>query len=199
MANNNNDFVYVTTPIATLNYPHLVKQDTKFDPKWCVTLQFDPKNNPDHKKFLSELKTLNETSANELLSTITKGKSAYRIKDLIKADEDSEGNPTGTYSIKCSTKHKPQLFDSKGAIIPDEVGMNIWSGSKGRVALTLKKSIATNQKTVGLTIYFNKVQITEIIKGTGGSSDGDSASGFSPVEGGFTIDTTGTQADGGDY
>lgn len=199
MANNTNDFIYVTTPIATLNYPYLVKQDTKFDPKWCVTLQFDPKNNPEHKKFLAELKKLNEDSAKELLNTITKGKSAYRTKDIIKADEDSEGNPTGTYSVKVSTKHKPQLYDSKGAVIPDEVGAGIWGGSKGRVAMALKKSIAANQKTVGLTLYFNKVQVTEIVRGTGGSTDSENPSGFSTIEGGFTVDTAGTQVDGGDY
>lgn len=191
----NTDMIYMTTPIGTLQYPWLVKQDTKFDPKWCVTLQLDPKNNPDHKEFLAKLKKANEDVGKELIDAITKGKSAYRIKELIKADEDADGNPTGTYSIKCSTKQKPQLYDAKGAAIPDEVGATIWGGSKGRIALSLKKSTATTQKTCGLAIYFTKVQVTEVVKGTGSTSD----SGFGEIEGGFTVDTTPTQADGGDF
>lgn len=195
----NNQYTYVTSPIGTFLFPYLVKQDTKFDPKWSVTLQLSPKDNPDHKKFLAEVKALNETVGKELLDGITKGKSAYRIKDLIKVDEDADGNITGTYSIKFSTKTKPAVYDAAGKQIPDEIAGTIFGGSKGRVAISFKRSTNTSQKTVGLVAYFTKVQVTEIVKGNAGGDGASGDSGFGAVEGGFVVDTTGTQVDGGDF
>jgi len=185
------------TPIVEFLYPYLVKQDTKFDPKWCLTLRFDPKNNPAHKDFLSKLSAANKSTGEELLKGITKGKNAYRVKDILRAEEDADGNPTGMYLLKVSTKTKPVLKDASGNPVSDHVGSSVSNGTKGRVRLALKKSTATNQKTVGLTAYFDRVQIVELVEYSGGS-DND---GFGKVDGGFTVAQPGDVVDttGGDF
>jgi len=183
------------TPIAELRYAYLVKQDTKFDPKWSVTLVFDPKNNPDHKKFLKALSDANKAIGEELLKGITKGKNAFRIKDIVRAEEDSDGNTTGKYLLKVTTKIKPLLKDSQGAVVSDAVGSKIGNGSTGRVALSLKKSVVSTQKTVGLTAYFTKAQIVELVEYSGGSGGDD----FGAVDGGFVSTVDGAGSTEGDF
>jgi hypothetical protein len=172
------------TPIADMFFIYLGHADTKFgDPKYGFTLVLDSKV-PEHLQYLEALNKLNDTVGQELLKGITKGRNAFRVKDVCKAEEDDDGNLTGRYFLKCVSKQKRPVLDSKGQIIPDDLLRKIGSGSKGRAILSIKKSIASQHKTVGITMYLDKVQIVSVVEYTGGNG----GSGFDTVDGGFTAD-----------
>jgi len=176
------------TPIAEMKHLYLFRQDTKFDPKYGTNFIFDPKKNKEHASYLKALKELNDKVGEELLKGIQKGRNAFKIKDIVTPEEDAEGNPTGRYILKVTTKEKPTVKDALGNIIPDSVGQKIGNGSMGRAILSLKKSVVTTRKTVGITFYLSKVQVTEVKEYTSTGSD------FSPVEGGFTTDADSKEA-----
>lgn len=178
------------TPIADMIFVHLVNPDIykgpdgkAADPKYGFTLVFDTKD-PEHAKYLQSLNDLNDSVGQELMKTITKGRNAYRVKDICKAEEDDDGNPTGRYFLKCFSKQRRSVVDAKGQAIPDDIQKKVGSGSKGRAILSLKKSIASQHKTVGLTVYLDKVQVVSVVEYTGGNG----GSGFDTVDGGFTAD-----------
>lgn len=185
------------TPAAPANFIHLVTPDIyvdkvsgkSADPKYSVTIVFDSKD-PVHNKYIEGLKALNEETAAELLLKITKGRNAYRTKDLLKPEEDDEGNLTGRYNLKVNTKMKPKVQDSAGNLMADSVVKRAYSGTELRVIMGLKKSVATTQKTVGLTAYLSEVQIVKLVEGisTGGS--------FGAVEGGYVAPVEDSVGDG---
>ena len=184
MADKKSDYVndpkLQKTPIATMQYIYLARPDVKFDPKYGVTLVLDEKI-PEHAAYLANLNTLNDNIGQELLKGITKGRNAFKVKNICKPEEDDDGNPTGRWFLKATTKNKPTVVDANGVTIPDTVVGRAFGGTKGRLLLSIKKSIATQHKTVGVTLYLSKVQITEIVEGmSAGSNDFDS------VPGGFT-------------
>ena len=183
------------TPIADMIFIYLSNPDTKFgDPKYGFTLVLDSKV-PEHAAFLDGLNNLNDTVGQELLKGITKGRNAFRIKDVCKAEEDDDGNPTGKYFLKCVSKQQRPVLDSKGQVIPADILRKIGSGSKGRALLSIKKSIASQHKTVGITMYLDKVQVVSVVEFTGGSSNG-----FDAVDGGFTADVhPAIDGDGGNF
>lgn len=174
-----------TTPFASLMYNYMFKQDTKFDPKYSVDLVFDPKDK-EHLKFMKALKALNTEVGQELLKGITKGKQQYSVKDIFKAQEDSEGNPTGKFILKACTKEKPVVKDAAGNLIPDSVGLKIGNGSTGRAIVSYRASVVTSRKTVGLTVYLSKAQVTEVV-------EYEANDGLSPVKGGFVADAKDTE------
>lgn len=183
------------TPIADMIFIYLSNPDTKFgDPKYGFTLVLDSKV-PEHAAFLDGLNKLNDTVGQELLKGITKGRNAFRIKDVCKAEEDDDGNPTGRYFLKCVSKQQRPVLDSKGQVIPADILRKIGSGSKGRALLSIKKSIASQNKTVGITMYLDKVQVVSVVEFAGGSSNG-----FDAVDGGFTADVhPAIDGDGGNF
>lgn len=178
------------TPICGTLFLHLFTPDRYKNPdgtlapeKYCVTLVLDPKR-PDHKKFMNELSALNKTVGEEILSAMTKGKSAYKVKDMFKPEEDADGNPTGKYHLKVTSNKKPLVFDSDDKVIPDSLGTTVYGGSTARVRLSLKKSTITMNKTTGLVAYFDRAQIVTLAErpaDTGVATGG----GFGAVEGGF--------------
>lgn len=175
-----NDSSLQKTPAVPMQYLYLATPDVKFDPKYMCTLVFDTKV-PEQAEYLKKLNKLNDDVAAELLKGITKGKNAYRTKDICKPEEDDQGNLTGRFFLKITTKQKPQVFDASGALLTDDVVKRAYGGTVGRAILSLKKSIVSTQKTVGLTTYMSKVQIIELVEGNGGGG-----AGFDSVEGGFT-------------
>ena len=183
------------TPIADMIFIYLSNPDTKFgDPKYGFTLVLDSKV-PEHAAFLDGLNNLNDTVGQELLKGITKGRNAFRVKDVCKAEEDDDGNPTGRYFLKCVSKQQRPVLDSKGQVIPADILRKIGSGSKGRALLSIKKSIASQHKTVGITMYLDKVQVVSVVEFAGGSSNG-----FDAVDGGFTADVhPAIDGDGGNF
>ena len=183
------------TPIADMIFIYLSNPDTKFgDPKYGFTLVLDSKV-PEHAAFLDGLNKLNDTVGQDLLKGITKGRNAFRIKDVCKAEEDDDGNPTGRYFLKCVSKQQRPVLDSKGQVIPADILRKIGSGSKGRALLSIKKSIASQHKTVGITMYLDKVQVVSVVEFSGGSSNG-----FDAVDGGFTADVhPAIDGDGGNF
>ena len=181
-----NDYFNSVTPFAPFRYIWLGRQDTKFDPKYSVEIVLDPDNDPDHKQFMDDVDELNVEVADELLKGIKKGKKAYSPKEMFKEIEDDDGNPTGKYSLKATTKMKPKVVDADKNIIPDETLCRCYSGTIGRLILGLKKSVVSTRKTVGLTVYLSKAQITEPV--FGGSSD------FDAVDNGYTVGATDGEA-----
>ena len=71
------------------------------------------------------------------------------------------------------------VVDAQGQVIPDSILSKIGYGSEGRAILYIKPSTVSTQRTVGLTIYLSKVQVTKFLERPEGSS------GFGAVEGGF--------------
>lgn len=182
-----NDSSLQKTPAVPMQFLYLVTPDVyvdkqsgkSADPKYMLTLVFDTKV-PEQAEYLRKLNKLNDDVAAELLKDITKGKNAFRTKDICKAEEDDQGNLTGRYFLKITTKQKPQVFDASGNLLTDDVVKRAYGGTIGRAILSLKKSVVSTQKTVGLTTYMSKVQIIELVEGNGGGA------GFDSVEGGFT-------------
>ena len=183
------------TPIADLCHVYLETPDVYkdlvsgkcADPKYCVTLILDTKR-PDHAAYLKALNDLNDAVGKELMANLPKvGSKAYRVKDIARAEEDDDGNPTGRYFLKATSKTKRQVLDSTGkAAVPAHVLTKAGNGSTGRVIMSLKKSIASQQKTVGLTLYLDKAQLITIVERTGGTG----GTGFDSVDGGFTAEPT---------
>jgi hypothetical protein len=172
-----NDSKLQRTPIAPMTYLYLTRPDVKFDPKYHGTIILDEKN-PDHAKYLAELNTLNDNIGQALLKDITKGRNAYKVKNICRAEEDDNGNPTGRWFLKATTKNKPTVVDANGVVIPDAVLGRAYSGSEGRLLLSFRESTVSTQKTVGVTMYLAKVQITKLVEGmSAGSGDFDSVPG----------------------
>ena len=171
-------FIYLVTP--DIYKDKLTGKSS--DPKWMVTQVLDSKI-PEQALYMKELNELNDEVAAELLKGITKGKQAYRTKSIFTPEEDDQGNLTGKYLLKLTTKNKPVVKDSQGTIMSDAVVKKAYSGTLLRAIISIKKSLASNQKTVGLTTYLNKVQIIDLVEGTGGGGDFDS------VDDGYTVDT----------
>lgn len=157
------------TPFVELKHLYLVKQDTKYDPKYAVDLVFDPKNNPEHKKYLGDLKILNDAIGEALLKDITKGRKEYHLKAIAKPEKDAEGEPTGRFIIKAITKEKPIVKDAVSNLMPDDLVAKAGNGSTGRAILSLRQSIVQKERTVGITFYLKKVQIKELKVYEGGS------------------------------
>jgi hypothetical protein len=185
----NNDYISAPsiqkTPVATLQYIYLSKPDqfkapdgTLAAPKYSVTVVLDAKD-PVHAKYLKEFNELNDAVGQELLKGITKDKKSYRIKDICKEECDDNGDPTGRYFLKATTKNKPNVFDSMNKLLTDDIVGKAFGGSTGRVIMGLKKSVDTQRKTVGLVCYLDKAQLITIVEGT------SSAGGFDVVDGGF--------------
>lgn len=185
MATKNNDYIsnpsIQKTPEGVMSYIYLVKPDqykapdgTLGAPKFSVTLALDTKN-PEHAAYLKAFNDLNDSVGQELLKGIVKDKKAYRIKDICKEECDAEGNPTGVYFLKATTNADDlkgnrkviSVVDSNKATIPSATVSRAFGGTKGRLILGLKKSTDSNRKTVGLVVYLEKVQITELVEGTG--------------------------------
>ena len=175
----NSDYTFAVSPIVPLNYLYLASMDTKFDPKYSITLMINPANK-EEKEFMISIFKLNKDAHDALLKDIKANKKSYRLKESIFSEAvDAEGNPTGLFRMKATTKQKPAVVDAEGNQLGDEETKKLYSGTKGRVKLSLRKSVATQQKTLGLAVYFSGVQIIDPVFGGGG--DG----GFDAVEGGY--------------
>lgn len=172
------EYINMQTPIGTFRFIYLAKQDTKFDPKYSVDLIIEPGDNEDHAAFMERLEELNAKIAEELRKTIRTGAKSYNVKEIFRELEDEDGNPTGKYFLKATTKTKPVVVDAAKQTMPDDVINRCYSGTKGRLILGLRKSIVPGRKTIGLTVYLNKVQITDPVFG--------STSDFDAVDGGYT-------------
>lgn len=188
----NNDYVSSTaqtTPICPMQYIYLATPDQYKSPdgklaapKYCVTLVLDAKI-PEVAAYLKTLNELNDSIGQELIKGVIKDKKSFRIKDICKAEEDESGLETGRYFLKAATNALDLNGNPKALIVVDAQKKPMdkaalarcYSGTMGRVILSLKKSLDTNRKTAGLVLYLDKVQITEIVEGT------NSAAGFTAV------------------
>lgn len=175
-------YINALTPFAELKHLYLAKQDTKFDPKYAVDIRFDTKDK-DAKKFLKELVAMNKAAGDELMEQLpTKGKKDYRIKDIVKEEEDDQGNATGFVILKATTKEKPIVKDCDGNTLEDSFVNTLGNGTVGRVKLCLSKSTVTSRKTVGLAVYMStfggSVQIKTPVFYTGGDDGFGKAEGF---------------------
>lgn len=192
MATNNdwiNDPRAQMTPVCPMQYIFLGKPDqykapdgTLGTPKFSTTLSIDSKI-PENMEYLKHLNELNDTIGQELLKGITKDRKQYRIKDVCKEIEDDSGMGTGVYLLKATTNALDKNGNPKELSVVDgnKVPMSksalcsCFNGTQGRLILSLKKSIDTQRKTVGIVLYLDKAQITEVVHGTGSSLGFDGA------------------------
>lgn len=192
MATNNdwiNDPRAQMTPVCPMQYIYLGKPDqykaqdgTLGAPKYSTTIILDSKV-PEHMEYLKHLNELNDTIGQELLKTITKDRKSYRVKDICKSEEDEAGLETGRYFLKATTNALDKNGNPKALSVVDgnKVPMSkadlcsCFTGTQGRLILSLRKSVDTPRKTVGLGIYLDKAQITEVVHGTGSSLGFDGA------------------------
>ena len=198
------------TPEADLKYIYLARPDDKFGtPKYSVTVILEPEKDKAHKAYVNKLLKLNDEVAQEKIAEVKSGRKAYRVKDLLREEEDDEGEPTGRLLLKIQTQKVPIVIDSaKNQIGPNILG-TVGSGSRGIVKVSWKKGTNSTQKTAGLIAYMNvypgapSVQILEVkqfeptVQAEGGAP---STGGFTSVEGGFTVGvTTDDPATGGNF
>ena len=143
---------FKVTPKGNIYYPFLFNPSTKFNPEgvFKVDLELDP-NMPEHKSFLSELKTM--TPKGE--------KPPYK-----KQKHPESGEDTGNYIVSFKTTYKPQVFDAKGKSILNDC--KVGNGTLARISYE-----ANHYKGFGggINLYLKGVQILDLVEYTGASAD----------------------------
>lgn len=186
----NDDNTAVLTPEVRLSWLYLSKPDIKFgDPKYQATLTFDP-SVPEQAAYVDKLERLNAEAAQRVLQDITKGRSAYQVKQLFTPVEDSDGNLTGEVSLKLTTKKKPTVYDKDDRIMAEDVLATAGNGSKGRARIYFVESAVSSRRTAGLTTYLSRLQITQVVEYAGANGGGFGAVEDTGSRGGARDDDT---------
>jgi len=144
--------VYIT-PQGVGKYLYLREPDTRFDAegKFKATLELDPKN-ADAKRFAD--------SINALMRKMKKANSP------VHEQKDRDGRLTGKLEVRFATQFKPQVFDAKKNLVPEEVRPG--SGSLVRIAYTINSYDGFGG---GINLYLRGVQILEYKEYSGPSAD----------------------------
>lgn len=180
-------YVNLVTPKCELQYLNLNKKDKQFG-KYGVVMIFD-ETIPEHKAFIEKVQKLSKECYEEQVKTLTKKRSEYRAKSLPVPIEDANGNPTGKYKMNSSTNNPVPCYDGAKAPLNDAEITRLWSGTKGRVALSLKGGINQNRMQIGFVVYTQSVQILEPV--FAGSNAGKECP-FEEVEGSYESSGEGT-------
>jgi len=163
----------ITTEIGVLNYPHLVKPDTKFNADGLY-----------HAKLV-----LSDAHSKSIISEIEESLKLLNAKKLssFKPYKKVEGGYEFSFKLKAKIssksgvvyEQKPKLFDSKGNLITDK-DFSVWGGSKGKVAFQIY-TYTNNMLGSGVTLKLKAVQITELVQGK--TKDSSESYGFSSEDG----------------
>lgn len=169
MAENKIEYIKVRTPKGVFNWVFIGRPDPKYG-NYTISLFLNPAD-PTHKEFIEKLQKMNKELFDQEIQKITKGKSDYRMKKFPVPFEDKDGKLTGEFYIKASSKKPPLVCDTKGKAIenPTDI-LKIWSGSKGKLALSLKPNVNTKDKVIGYTVYLSGVQVIDARLGAAGTS-----------------------------
>ena len=177
---------FFVSPIGTLLNPWLSKADTKFNAAglFHTTVKMDDEST---KAFQEKITAAAQAALDEFTDTMTPGeKKKWKLYLPHRAEEDTNGNPTGsilvdfkqnaTITLKDGTTKdvKIELRDAKDNVFTSSV----FSGSEGRIMFSMRPIKMTSTKEAGVRLDFFKAQITKLVKGSGDA-------GFGAVEGGF--------------
>ena len=166
-----------TTHKGTAVYPYVNKPDTfgQGDPKFKVGLRV-PKE---------QMKELQDLCMSVAKNDLGEKKAKIARMPFKQTEDDAEAN---MIIINAKSQFQPKVYDSTGQYIPPEKLPQIWGGSilkMGGVINTYDLSGNT-----GVSLLLTKIQIVELVEGSGGD-DG----GFEAEEGGW-IASEGTESDG---
>lgn len=145
----------IPTPFGEALYPHLNRPDTRYGEKYSVCLAMDPGNNPDHARYLDQLKSI-------ALKEVGEG-AHLPISDHV----------DGKVKVKFSSKFPPKLFGRDNKPTTGVIGM----GSIIQVSAIPKAYKDVGGKS-GLTLYPVGVKVRELVEPWGTAE----AFGFGPVE-----------------
>jgi hypothetical protein len=162
-----------TTGIGVLNYPYLVKPDTKFNADGlyhCKLALSKQDGEPLVKEIENSLATL-KTKKLSSFKPYKKVENGYEFSFKLKAKVATKSG--------AMYEQKPKLFDSKGQIMADKE-MSVWGGSKGKVAFQIY-TYENSMLGSGVTLKLRAVQITELVQGK--SKDSSESYGFSSEDG----------------
>jgi hypothetical protein len=183
----------ITTPKGVAKYPWLSKPDVQFntDGVYKVNLLIPAAE-------ASELCEKLDAAADEAVELAkAAAKSPALAKQIKRADPyhtalDDAGEDTGNieYRFKMNARvkfqdntikdMKPMIFDATGKQIP--TCPNVYGGSLLKINFSPSPYYAANNKTAGVSLRMNAVQIIELVTGGGGDAG---AFGFDKEEGGF--------------
>jgi len=181
------EYITETTPIGELRYCNFGKLD-QYGKKGCQLIL--DINIPEHKAFIEKLQKMNKTFYDEAITKITQKRSEYRMIKLPEPVENEEkpDAPATQYIIKARTSGERLLkvVDALKADLTEEQKNKVFSGSKGRLIIAMKKNVlgAPHYK-IGYGVYLSAVQVTELV--APGASQADISS-FGEVPDGFTAD-----------
>lgn len=169
-------------------WPHLTRPDTKWkeEGEYHTKLRIDA----DAAEPLIEQFTAMQEAEMRLAQKKAKGKKAKAADLPVQPEYDDDGEETGYYTVKASTKasgtskktgktwmRKLPLFDGRGKPLPSKV--SLYSGSE--LILAVEARAWTNPKAeVGVKLYLEAVQVIKLVNGSGVSAG---KFGFGAVEG----------------
>lgn len=182
----------VVTPIGVLSYPWITqgKPDNRFGtPKYKTNIVISGAAAAD---FMTQLEAIKQ-DAFEYLKVDNPSLTIDKLRWPVELAKDADGNEVmGSYLIK--TKANAFFRNADGTESPNEIivvdaeknrmhGVEVWSGSKGKVAIQIG-AIVTNIYS-GLVFRLSGVQVTDLV--TGGGTD------LFNKEDGFVADETMTE------
>jgi len=194
---------YRVSPIGTFLHPWFNRPDTKFnaDGVFQTDLVLSGKAAQDFKTLCDQASEEAFAERTDKMTPAEKKKwSIYRPYEEV---EDDDGNATGEIKFSFKQNHKIKTRDGDIKTISIEIRdakdnvieAQVFSGSEGRIMFTTRAIEMSSSKQVGARLDFSKVQITKLVKGSGG--------GFGAVDGGYVQEDAGGSEpeddNGGDY
>lgn len=182
--------VKIVTPKGVAKWPWLTKPNEKFTPQYSINLILDIT------EAQATMDKLDEMLDEQYTNTVTELKKAKKHDEAKKVTRnepyslvlDDEGNETGRVEFKFKrmvnvkdrngemiTLPPPQLVDSKGKSIPNDVA--VYGGSICRVSFQANPYYVSGTKACGVSLRLLGVQVVELRT--------DDASDFPIEEDGF--------------
>jgi hypothetical protein len=181
----------IVTPAGIAVYPWLNKPDTKFNPEGVYKISLRVAAT-EAAPLLEKLEAKLEEAYAQVTKELTEKNKP--TKGLKKADLTVEEEENGTVLFKFKMKasgvrkdgsewsQKPALFDSKGQPLDEDT--EVWGGSTVKVAFQAVPYYNATNKSAGISMKLNAVQILKLVKGGGtassygfGAEEGDDSEG----------------------
>jgi len=184
-----------------------IRKDVKFDNGFVSLKGLYDEALRDAERQFGELKVesrkkLKEVQPNDLFTVLYDPESEeptgeVEFKFKMKASGEFKKGP------KAGQKwhRKPDLFDAKGRKIGK--GVNIWGGTVGKVAFSVRPYFVAGTAAAGLTLMLNGVQVIDLVSEGARSADSygfgeEEGFGYDPDDYREDEDTTSKDADGSD-
>lgn len=206
--------VRMTTPKGIASYPHLNKPDTRFNPdgEFKVTLVLGEEA---ANKMAEKMQAVADKAYDDAVEA-AKGSNKKKITkaDVLKPQEDADGNETGQYvftaKMKAHVKPKkgdafdqaPVVFDAHGKQIKGELP-KIGGGSTLKLNCELIPYYVASTKEAGCSLRLKAVQIIDLVEWGAnaesyGFGDEDGYTADDDDDSGFGDETDGEEEEGVD-